>query len=199
MTFSLTSFLAQYGYLAVFAGSVAEGETILLLAGFAAHQGYMSFPLAVACGFLGGLAGDQAFFYLGRRHGPWLMRRFPSVGTHVRRVDALIARYRSLVVVMVRFLYGLRAAGPVVLGMSGMSPWRFAALNALGALVWAFTVCGAGYAFGQAMNSLLGDLRRYEEAALVMLACAGLIALYWRGRRARLARQRERSEGDDGK
>ena len=35
---TLTQLVADYGYLAVLAGALFEGETVLLLAGFAAHQ-----------------------------------------------------------------------------------------------------------------------------------------------------------------
>ena len=44
---SLREFLAQYGYLAVFAGTLLEGEVILVLAGFAAHQGYLQLPVVM--------------------------------------------------------------------------------------------------------------------------------------------------------
>lgn len=198
MPFSPTQLLAQYGYLAVFAGSVIEGETILLLAGFAAHQGYLSFPLAVFWGFAAGLAADQAFFHLGRCRGPWLVRRFPSVGGHVRRVDGLVARYRSLVVLMLRFLYGLRVAGPAVIGMSEIGAWRFAALDALGALTWSLVMCGAGYLFGGALNAALDDLKRYEEAALVLLACAGAGVWLWRRRREQGRKPKDEAGGPAG-
>src|SRR5688572_33421924 len=40
----LTQLLDHYGYLAVLVGTVLEGETILILGGFAAHQGYLHLP-----------------------------------------------------------------------------------------------------------------------------------------------------------
>ena len=58
---SFAQLLTDYGYLAVFAGSLLEGETILVLAGFAAHQGYLSLELTVAIAFVGGTLGDQVF------------------------------------------------------------------------------------------------------------------------------------------
>jgi hypothetical protein len=42
---SIAQLLADYGYWAVFIGGLREGETILVLAGFAAHQGHLSLPL----------------------------------------------------------------------------------------------------------------------------------------------------------
>ena len=64
---TLTELVAQYGYLAVFAGAFLEGETVLILAGFAAHQGYLSFFWVVALAMCAGTLGDQTCFFLGRR------------------------------------------------------------------------------------------------------------------------------------
>ena len=38
--------ISQYGYAALIVGSMAEGETITLLGGVAAHQGLLKAPLS---------------------------------------------------------------------------------------------------------------------------------------------------------
>ena len=40
MSMDLAALVTQYGYAAVAVGCLLEGETVLLLAGFAAHRGY---------------------------------------------------------------------------------------------------------------------------------------------------------------
>jgi len=40
----LQSFIENYGYAAILIGTFLEGETILVLAGLAAHQGYLVLP-----------------------------------------------------------------------------------------------------------------------------------------------------------
>src|SRR5260370_41283512 len=74
----LMDLLATYGYLAVFVGSLLEGETVLILAGFAAHQGYLSFPLVAGVAFCGGTLGDQSLLFLGPRYRQGAFRRFSS-------------------------------------------------------------------------------------------------------------------------
>ena len=61
--------ISQYGYAALIVGSMAEGETITLLGGVAAHQGLLKFPLVVIAVALGGMIGDQLLYLLGRRFG----------------------------------------------------------------------------------------------------------------------------------
>ncbi len=64
--------ISQYGYAALIVGSMAEGETITLLGGVAAHQGLLKFPLVVIAVALGGMIGDQLT----------LSGRSPLRGTH---------------------------------------------------------------------------------------------------------------------
>ncbi len=174
--------IAHYGYLAVAIGCLLEGETVLVLAGFAAHGGHLGLPQVILVAAATGFAGDQFFFWLGRRHGAGALRRFPSAAAHAARVQALIERYHEWVIVGVRFAYGLRIAGPVLIGTSDVPAWRFVLFNALGAAIWASAVALAGWFLGHLAQALLGNLRRIEFWLLLALALAG-VALWWRRRR----------------
>lgn len=186
---SLHALLDSYGYLAVFVGTLLEGETILLMAAFAAHGGYLSLSLVMLTALAGGFLGDQFYFYLGKRHGQSLLDRFPSVAARATRVQGLLQRYHMPLIVSIRFMYGLRTVGPVAIGMSGV-PWRrFLLLNLIGAALWAVLVSLAGYLMGTTLAWVAKDFRRYEEWVLWAMAGVGLLAwllhrwLVWRGRR----------------
>lgn len=77
----INSLIAHYGYAALVIGSLAEGETITLLGGVAAHQGLLKFPLVVISVALGGMIGDQLLYLLGRRYGGKILRRFSNIAT----------------------------------------------------------------------------------------------------------------------
>lgn len=170
---TLRSLVQAYGYYAVFAGTFLEGETILVMAGFAAHRGILALPWVMAVAFLGSLFGDQVYFWLGRRYGRRILARFPRLRARSRKVDALVNRFGSLLILVIRFVYGLRTLGPLVIGMSGVPALWFVALNVVGAATWAVVIGGAGYFFGNALELVLGDLRRYEELALGVIALIG--------------------------
>jgi membrane protein DedA with SNARE-associated domain len=184
----LTRFLSDYGYGAVFVGSLFEGETILALAGFAAHQGYLSLPLTIAVAFAGGTLGDQMFFWIGRTWGHSLLARLPRAERKIERIEALLQRHHAPMIIGVRFMYGLRITGPIVIGACGVAPWRFALFNIIGAAIWAPLVAGLGYAFGQGLSLLLEDLQSAEIAALVVLIGSVGGFTLWRWRRARSRR-----------
>jgi len=182
----IQSFIEQYGYFAVFVGCFLEGETVLVLAGFAAHLAYLTLPAVIATAAFAGFCGDQAFFALGRRYGPRMFTLWPVLAHAEPRINALVARYGAWAAFGVRFLVGMRIAGPVAMGALEMPYARFALPNALGAIVWAIGIGTAGYVFGTAFTQALEHAKRYEALAFAGLAVAGIaivVALHVRSRR----------------
>ena len=170
---TVSSFVEQYGYWAVFLGTFLEGETVLVFAGFAAHRGLLKLHDIILVAFAASTVADQLFFFAGRRYGERLLERFPALRRQVPRVDRLLARYRTPLILSIRFLYGLRVAGPIILGARGVSPVKFAVLNVTGAIVWAALIAGLGYHFGNALDWLLNDVKLIEEAVLAGILIAG--------------------------
>lgn len=177
---SVSALVAHYGYAFVFVGALAEGESVLLAAGFAAHRGLLALPAVVAVAVVAGTLGDQIFFHLGRRHGARLLARWPALHQGAQRVQPMLARHPNGAIVGVRFLYGLRIAGPIALGTLGVAPLRFALCNLLGALLWALLFSGLGYQFGNVVQRLLPRLHQIEELLLLALLAAGLGWTLWR-------------------
>lgn len=177
--------LSTYGYAAIVVGTFFEGETVLILAGLAAHQGYLKLPWVVVCGFLGTLAGDQLYFYLGRFQGAKALDRRPYWKSRAERVFNILQKHRLLLTLGFRFLYGLRTVTPFLLGASRLSPLYFLVLNLIGALFWAIAISGAGYLFGRVFQLLIGDIERYELFLFVGLTAAGVVlwGVYWLRRR----------------
>ncbi|MEO8605144.1 MAG: DedA family protein [bacterium] len=173
--------ISRYGYLAIFVGTFLEGETILVLGGFAAHRGLLDLPGVMACAFAGSLASDQLFFFLGRWRGAaWLTRR-PTWRPGVERVRGLIARHDTLIILAFRFIFGLRNVTPFALGMSEVSALKFASLNVIGAAAWAVVVAALGWFVGSAAKQLIGHVERYELRVALGIAAIGVA--FWAHRR----------------
>ncbi len=171
----LQSIIENYGYAAILIGTFLEGETILVLAGLAAHQGYLVLTWVIVAAFLGSLCGDQLFFYLGRKHSQAVLSRRPSWKDKAEKVNKMMNRFQTPMILSFRFLYGLRTVAPFVLGMSPVSPKKFILLNATGALVWAVVVGYGGYLFGHALEILIGKFKHYEVYVFAMIAILGLL------------------------
>lgn len=174
----LEALVQAWGYPAVLVGALLEGETVLLVAGFAAHSGYLQLPWVIVAALAGSVLGEQFYFLLGRRYGERLLARFPPLARRARRVHRLLERHDVAAIVSMRFLYGLRTVGPMAIGASAV-PWlRFTAIDLVAALVWASAVASAGYAFGRGLELWLGDLKKFELALAMALIAAGAV-LWW--------------------
>ena len=90
----------------------------MILAGVAAHLGYLSLDWVIVCGFCGTFFGDQLYFFLGRRHGKSMLARHPSWQAPADRVFDKIERQQNLLILSFRFLYGIRTVTPFAIGMS---------------------------------------------------------------------------------
>ncbi len=184
---TLSMLIARYGLFAVFAGALLEGETLLVLAGYAAHRGYLDFASVVAVAAAGAVLGDQFYFWLGRRHGKTLLARRPALARPVARALTLIERHPRGVILGMRFLWGLRTALPVAIGTSRVGWSSYLVLNVASALLWAPLIAGLGYLSGAFAAERLGALERYEHwGMLLVLVAAGLWHLAaWRAKRTR--------------
>ena len=171
----------SYGYLAVFIGAFLEGETILALAGLAAHRGYMDFLTVVAVAGFAGFLGDQFYFFLGRYKGAKILRRFPHAQERALRFDAMLSRWHAPLIIGIRFMYGFRILGPIMLGMGRVETWKFVFYNFIGAAIWAPLIAGIGYLFGTMLEKVLGDLKRVELWAFGAMVAIGLVlfAIHW--------------------
>lgn len=177
--------IRQYGYAAVALGAFAEGETVLLFAGYGVQRGWLQWPLVVAVAAIAATLGDQLFFFLGHYFGPQLLARFPRLQAHLPRVRSMLERNTPLAIISVRFLYGMRIAGPVLIGMVGVAPWRFVVFNAIGAVLWAPLITGLGWFFGAGIAQVAAQLQMGEEIVLAVVLTGGILALLIRRLRRR--------------
>lgn len=179
-------FISTYGYAAIVIGTFLEGETVLVLGGFAAHRGYLQLPWVLVSAFAGTLLGDQLYFFIGRSKGQAYVDKRPVWKTKSEKVFSLLSRNQVGFIIGFRFLYGLRTVTPFVIGASGISPMRFLLLNCLGASIWASVIGVLGYLFGNTFEIILGDIKHYELRLFLGLALLGMgiwLVSLWRDRR----------------
>lgn len=177
----LEAFVARFGYLAIGVGTFLEGETVLLAGGAFAHKGLLSLPGVIVAAFAGSLAGDQLWFFIGRRYGRPFVERRPRWKAQAARIDGFLARFGTAFVLGFRFLYGLRSVTPLFLGASGYPALRFALFNAIGAAAWAVGFGVGGWALGATLATVLQRSVHVEEA---LLGAVVLVAAGWAASRA---------------
>lgn len=161
----LNELILQYGnlfYAITFVWTALEGETFVILAGFAAQKGLLNIYLLFLAAWTGSMVGDQIFFFIGRRYGARILAKTPRLKPKVERAMGWISRYAVAYILIYRFLYGIRNISGIALGLSPV-PWRkFALWNVVAAGLWSASFCGFGYMAGK----LIKGMGRNKEEAL---------------------------------
>lgn len=186
MVAALSDLLASHGYWVVALvitlesmGIPMPGETMLVTAGIYAGSTHTLNPgLLVLAAAGGAILGDNLGFWLGRRFGVDLLRRYG----HLVRIDEprirlgqfLFDRHGGKVVFFGRFVAVLRALAALLAGTNCMDWRRFLIFNAAGGAVWA-TVYGAGaYVFGREVERMRGPMAALSVTGAVVAVAAGL-------------------------
>jgi membrane protein DedA with SNARE-associated domain len=186
----LLSLVDRFGYVGV-AGLVfvesfgvpAPGETAIIAGAASAGRGHLNVLLIGVVAFLAAVIGDSIGYLIGRTGGRPLVLRF---GRYVRltpqrldRIDGFMTRHGPKVVVIARFVEGLRQLNGIVAGMSRM-PWpRFLLFNAIGAAAWVAVWTTGGYLAGNHLNAITATIHRYQlwAIAAAVLALIGYLLL----------------------
>ncbi len=159
----LVSLIGHWGYLIIFLvaflessafmGLLVPGESVVVLSGFLASQGYLELGDCLWVIALGAVLGDSVGYSLGRAIGRGYFERhhrlFLLREKHIQKVDRYFQRHGGKTIFFGRFIGILRAMAPFVAGISRMPYRSFAVYNAAGGLLWAVTFTLLGYFFGQ--------------------------------------------------
>jgi len=161
----------------------------------------MDLKLVMIVAFLGSYAGDQLWYFLGRKHGRKLLARKPRWQLMGDKALEHIRKHPDIWVLSFRFVYGLRTVMPVAIGLSGYPPGRYLLLNGIGAAIWAIALATAAYHFGAVLEGLLGSVKKYElwvlGALLVLGVCLWIRRRFKNARIARQTAQEEKNKAAD--
>lgn len=175
---SIEPFIQQYGYLAVFLGSMIEGESIILTASALSAIGHLSILKVALVTFIGTLIADQSIYLLGYFYGTkslaFIQTRFPRITPHLNKSLTFLQKYQTLYILSFRFIYGIRIISPFIIGTQNISFARFSALNFIAAVIWTILSCAAGYFLG----SVLGRFT-HHIGLIVLLVVGAVVGFGW--------------------
>ena len=180
------SLLHDYGYWTILVWTFLEGETVVIIAGILAQQGYLAPNLIVLCAFFGSCTSDQLMFLLGKYKGRAVLARFPRLARNAERAETLVRKYETPLILSFRFIYGVRNITPIMLGINRVNHLKFLVLNIIGAGVWALCFTWGGFFFGKLFERII--LGASHAIFYLLVAIAAIAGLIW------YIRQRKRSK-----
>ncbi|MEN0109568.1 MAG: DedA family protein [Planctomycetota bacterium] len=205
----MSEFLLNYGYLGIVAflalcgvGLPIPEEGPIVLAGVLSSQGTLE-PWFAFCACLGGaLLGDSVMYAIGRHLGHGWLTRHKSVARFIdadkeEKFEHAVRRHGFKVLLLTRFLVGVRGPVYYAAGAAKVPYLRFLAWDTIGATIVVGAVFGLAYRFGEPIARMVHNA---EEAltVLVLLALAGvgLVAVYKKQTRRMAAALEDIAEHD---
>ena len=161
---------------AIFAGSGRAGLNIVVVAIVAAIASF---------------AGAEIGYLIGRFAGRELVLRFGKYVLikphHLDRAEGIVSRYGGIVVIIARYIVGLREANGIIAGTTRMRWTTFTIFNAVGACAWVATWVTIGGLAGDHINTIYTDVNRYS---LYVLAGVAVLVIGYVGYRLLNRRRR---------
>jgi membrane protein DedA with SNARE-associated domain len=163
-------------YLGIWFSAAVEGEIVYVGAVVLAQIGKLN-PLGVlVAGALGGSAGDQLWFYIFRTRLATWMDRFTAVARRRDQIRARVRRHTNAMVLMIRFMPGLRITICAVCAYAQIQPVRFSLLSLVSGTAWAGAIMFLVMVAGPTVFNRLG---LHGWMAAIIPAVVVLLLFHW--------------------
>jgi membrane protein DedA with SNARE-associated domain len=184
---ALASPLQHYGLWAILAFVLIEdlgiplpGETVLIAGAVYAGSGRLNVVEVGLVGFFAAILGDNLGYVIGRFGGRELIARWGKfiflTPERLDKTEHFFNRHGGKIIVVARFIEGLRQANGIIAGIARMHWLRFGIFNAIGAALWVGTWVSVGYQAGQHIDTIYNDITRYS--LYVLIAVVVLLAVW---------------------
>src|SRR3989442_6469151 len=180
MSQTISGLVASSGYVVLFVlvaleslGIPLPGETALLSAAALAALGHLSIWAVVGTATAGAVIGDNTGYWIGRRWGIALLRRYGRVlhldESHLERARGFFDRHGAKAIFFGRFIALLRTWAALLAGVGRMPYRTFMLYNALGAVCWCALFGALGYTFARALPQLERSVGRAGLAGALLV------------------------------
>jgi membrane protein DedA with SNARE-associated domain len=135
--------LMHYGLVIIMAavavegfGIPAPGQTLLVVGAILASRGKFDITLLLVSAWFATVIGNLIGYYLGRLGGRTLLGRLPVNPVRFERMERLCERHGSKLILVARFIDGVRQLSNLLVGVLKMPPALFLLMTSLGAALW---------------------------------------------------------------
>ena len=156
------------------------GDMITFAGGYLAGTGHLTFPLVFLSAGLGCLSGAMILYLLGKGKGRKLFlkngkRIFDRA--HLEKVERWFKRYGEKVLILSRFLAGVRSVVALAAGVGNVSLKKMTIYTSISILLWNGIILLFAFKVQQNWQEVLQILQIYNKVVLVIVAVAALIWL----------------------
>jgi len=166
-------------FLVVFLASYIEnifppipGDTILIFGAYLVGRGNLSFSMALATTLLGSVLGFMTLYVIGYKYGHGFIYSKQQTWfspNSIERVEKLFKKWGYGVVLINRFLAGLRSVVGLFSGIGKLQVWKVVVLSLISSLFWNGTLIWLGSSIGENWEQIRVYLNRYNTGVTIVL------------------------------
>jgi membrane protein DedA with SNARE-associated domain len=176
--------MKRYGYWAAATailvegiGIPAPGQTLLIASALEAASGRMNLAFLLVWVTAAAVLGNSAGYAIGRWGGRLVLDKFTFGSQRQQHLDDLFRRRGSVVILVGRFVEGLRQLNGILAGVMKM-PWlTFSAYNVAGAVLWT-GVWGFGAYYLRRDIRFVGAFFHQHHTLLFTMSVASILAWF---------------------
>lgn len=165
-----TDLIQHYGYIAIFIGTLFEGETVLMIGAYAVHQHILHFPMLIAVAMLGSFIGDQFYYQMGARYGQKLIQSNVEFAQKFDRASQFIEHYPILTILFMRFAWGFRTILPIAVGVRTYPVWKYVLINLVACFIWVMLVATIGFQISHYLHLFWAKMLSYHQDIYIVIA-----------------------------
>jgi len=187
---------AVWFYLFIFLSNFFEnvfppypGDTVTFVGGYLAGTGRLTFPLVFLCAGLGCLAGAMLLYFLGKgkgrkaflKNGRWILDR-----EHLQKVEKWFKKYGEKVLVVSRFLTGVRSVVALAAGVGNVSVRKMTVYTSISIVLWNGVILLSALKVQRNWREIMQMIQIYNKVVLgvVVLAAIAWLVKILRGNRS---------------
>jgi len=164
----MEQFIQDWGYIALFLYSFGGGYVGLIFAGVLSYSGDLNIYISILVAGVSNFLGDQFLFFLARKNKNYAKDMMKKYGRKIALTHIMMRKYGSFVVIIQKYIYGVKTLVPLAMGLTKYSSIKFSILNAFATILWAIIVGYLSFTAGEYILSL-GDDFKYVGLAIVLV------------------------------
>ncbi len=170
-------FLIAFGEALLIIGLFVPSTVVLVGAGTLVGTGHLPFWPVFLATVIGAIAGDQISYWAGRLFGErlksyWPLSRYPAL---VAKGEDFVRNHGGKSIAVGRFVPGVKAVVPGIVGMLGMSQVFFLFVNVTSGIFWGAAHVFPGILIGQGL-ALAGEFSgRLTFLLVILLVTLGVL------------------------
>jgi membrane protein DedA with SNARE-associated domain len=178
--------LDRYGYWTAAATTLLEGtgiptpgQTLLIAGALEAAENRMNIAFLILLVTAAAIVGNSIGYVIGRWGGRFVLNKLKVNPQRQQYLDDLFKRRGGLVILLARFVDGLRQLNGILSGMMKMPWWTFTAYNVAGALLWSGAWGIGTYYLGRRIHFVAAFFHQHRALLFVLSVTALLVLLLY--------------------